>query len=146
MSPIRKLYQSELRRIRKQGIKVSSSRGFFNTMCKVRGYPGSGYYEPPNIIHIQPSIKTISYRLRILLHEEGRWRDNKGGHQFLREFRAEKYLIQRAIELNNKLLTRQIVDIIAHWLELKNHKDFHVYYCAASKLVKTKLWDKLCQN
>lgn len=146
MSPIRKLYLSELRRIRRQGVGVRSPCRLFDTLHKELGYSSIGYFMQPNTIYIHPKIKNISYRLSILLHEEGHWLDRNIGCTFLREYRAQRYMIQRAITLGNKLLIRHARHKTIVWLKYEKNTKLRPYYCAAKKLMKTKLWSQLCQN
>lgn len=146
MSPIKKLYLSELRRIKKQCIHVHSSRKLFDTLNKEMGVESIGYFISPDAICIHPKIKNISYKLSILLHEEGHWLDKKDGPRFLREYRAQRYMIQRAIALDNKLLIRHAIRKTTAWLKHKKNTKLCIYTHAANKLMKTKLWDQLCQN
>ncbi|KKL27288.1 hypothetical protein LCGC14_2386660, partial [marine sediment metagenome] len=85
-------------------------------------------------------------KLSILLHEEGHWLDNQKGHKFWREYRAQKYLMEKALALNCKALIRDTTMDTKYWLTMRNHPRWNAYYCAANRLVKTKLWRQLCQN
>ncbi|KKL55235.1 hypothetical protein LCGC14_2257410 [marine sediment metagenome] len=146
MSPIKKLYLSELRRIKKRGIEVRSSRRVFDTLNKKHGFKSIGYFMQPNTIYIHPKIKNISYKLSILLHEEGHWLDKENSSRFLREYRAQRYMVQRAVELGNKWLIRHAIRKTTVWLEYKKDVKLCTYAYAAKKLMKTKLWRQLCQN
>ncbi len=146
MSPIKKLYLSELRRIKRRGIKVRSPRRVFDTLSREHGFKSIGYFAQPNTIYIHPKIKNISFRLSILLHEEGHWLDKERGPRFLREYRAQKYMIQRAVELGNKWLIRHAIHKTTVWLRHEEDVKLCVYAYAAKKLMKTKLWRQLCQN
>lgn len=145
MSPIKRLYLAELRRIKKNGIHVHRSQKMFKIIEKEFGHECVGLFIPPNIICISDGL-TISHKLCTLLHEEGHWLDEDDGSRSLREYRAQKYLVEKAIEFKNKLVTRTIIYNTTKWLEHKRNKRKSCYYYAAKKLMKTKLWNRLCQN
>lgn len=146
MSPIRKLYESELKRIKRRGGLVCDS----SKMCKIAqkefGHECIGFFLPPNKIYISDEKMAISHKLCILLHEEGHLLDEEDGPRFLREYRAQRYLVEKALRFNNKLVTRCVRHNTTRWLEYNKKDETRCYYYAAKKLMKTKLWDQLCQN
>lgn len=146
MSPIRKLYETELRRIRRNGVHVCNSPNVFERMKKEFGHECVGFFLPPDSIYICDEKMTISFKLCILLHEEGHWLDEDDSPRFLREYRAQRYLVEKAIKFKNKVVIRHIIRNTTHWLDHKKNKAKRCYYYAAKKLMKTKLWDELCQN
>ena len=146
MSPIKKIYQAELRRIRRSGIKVHPSSGTLFVLSWL-GFECDGCFMPPNTIYIDEKIKTTCHRLCILLHEEYHSMDKRlNDSTFLREYRAQRYVTQKVLALKSKLLTRQVIANTRSWLDWQGDKKNHLYYCAAKKLMKTKLWKQLCQN
>lgn len=146
MSPIRKLYRRELRRIKRRGAFVCNSPKMFEITQKELGHECIGFFLPPNRIYISNEKMAISYRLCILLHEEGHLLDEEYAPRFLKEYRAQRYLVEKALKFNNKLVTRQVIYNTTKWLKNKNKKATRAYYYAAKKLMKTKLWGQLCQN
>lgn len=146
MSPIRKLYRRELRRIKKCGAFVCESPRMFDIAQEEFGHECIGFFLPPDRIYISDEKMAISYRLCILLHEEGHLLDKEDGSRFLREYRAQRYLVEKALKFNNKLVTRHVIRNTIKWLDHKKKDATRCYYHAARKLMKTKLWGQLCQN
>jgi len=142
MVTLNKLYSSELRRIRKSGVSVRHNE---QAIIKIFGTNTAGCYNYPNTIFIDPGIKSFSCKLAVLLHEEGHHIDKEllSTGDMWREYRAERYSLQRAIELNNKYLLKYIIKHIKDFADLRFRRRYpHLafYHHAFRKLKKTKLW------